>query len=184
MPNTFFRFRQFVVHQEKATMKVCTDACLFGAWVASRGTALAPRAVLDIGTGTGLLSLMVAQKINAVIHALDVERGAFLQARDNFAASPWTDRLKIFFGPVQTFEPPNSLYDLVISNPPFYHNDLKSPDDGRNIALHGTALSFEELLSGARTFLHEQGFFAVLLPYEKAAGFLELAHKKGFYLLE
>jgi len=184
MPNNFFRFKQFIIHQQHCAMKVCTDACLFGAWVANIITAkkLQSNTVLDIGAGTGLLSLMLAQQSNnSIIHAIEIDIDAAKQAAANFAASPWQDQLHIFNISLQSFL--SSLpYDFVISNPPFFQNDLASPNAQRNVALHSHQLSLEELLSAIQVHLSVDGHFAVLLPYHRMQLFERLAQSTGFYL--
>ncbi|MBA4166660.1 MAG: methyltransferase, partial [Chitinophagaceae bacterium] len=147
MPNSYFRFRRFTVWQDRCAMKVCTDACLFGAWLANEVHDAVH--VLDIGTGTGLLSLMFAQNSSASVNALEIDKDASVQAAENFNSSPWAYRLKVIDKSVQDYTaafPGTSLYDLVFSNPPFYSNDLKSSDSRRNLAQHSEALSLEELV--------------------------------------
>lgn len=161
-------------------MKVCTDACLFGAWVATQSEILQPQNILDIGTGTGLLSLMLAQITTAMIDAVEIDAHASKQATANFADAPWKERLKVHHTSIQAFEP-DHLYDLIISNPPFFENDLKSVNDKRNLALHSAALSLEELLQFATDHLTAKGLFAVLLPFHRSAYFEELAIA-NFYL--
>jgi len=175
MPNDFFRFRQFTVYQDRAAMKVCTDACLFGAWVASF-IDLAPARILDIGSGTGLLSLMLAQQWPAEIHAIDIDRDAYVQSRTNFGNSPWSGRLQAMEKPLQEYDAPDP-FDLVICNPPFYTHDLKSPDEQRNVALHDTALSLEGLLGAAVRLLNGTGFLALLLPERRAVHLEQMLHQ-------
>lgn len=184
MPNDYFKLKQFTVNQGNCAMKVCTDACLFGAWVAStiNNKKFNPENILDIGAGTGLLSLMLAQKTTALISAIEIDEAAAIQTRQNFQASPWNDRLKIYNQSIQSF---NALhkFDLVISNPPFYNNALQSADEKRNLALHTTSLSYHDLISSANNLLSENGLFAVLLPFSNAAAFIELADKLHIYLI-
>ncbi len=183
MPNTYFSFKEFTVHQDKCAMKVCTDACLFGAWTANflfkNNMQLA--SMLDIGTGTGLLSLMLAQKVNANIDALEIDEDAAMQARQNFQDSPWNEQLKLYNIPVQDFKTENK-YDLIISNPPFFINDLKSEDEKRNKALHTTTLNYNELVGAVKNLLADDGFFAVLLPFSNAVSFIEIAETQKLYL--
>jgi tRNA1Val (adenine37-N6)-methyltransferase len=179
MPNTYFRFKQFTVHQDKTAMKVCTDACLFGAWVAEKTSATR---ILDIGAGTGLLSLMLAQHSDALIDAVEIDEHAYEQARENFNAAPWAGRLNVFHTSIQDFN--NAKYDLIISNPPFYSNDLKSDDRKRNLALHSEALSLEELMSSVDRLLLKPGLFAILLPFHRGVYFEQLAKSHSFFIQE
>lgn len=179
MANQFFRFKQFTVHQEDCAMKVCTDACLQGAFTASYVTG-ADR-VLDIGAGTGLLSLMLAQQFNeATFTAIELDEVAAKQAARNFAATPWAAQLNVINSDARTF-PSASKYDLIITNPPFYETDLKSPDKLRNQAMHATTLSYEELLTVIDQHLSAAGVFSVLLPYKPFATFEAFATQKGFF---
>lgn len=165
-------------------MKVCTDACLFGAFVASKFMVTSNKFhVLDIGAGTGLLSLMLAQKnSNGVIDAVEIDRSAAEQAKENFKNSPWKDRLHIHNQDIQQFG--FNKYDLIISNPPFYENDLKSDNAKRNLALHSAALGLDDLLDVIQKHLSSNGKFAVLLPYHRAANFINHALLKDFHLVE
>ncbi len=163
-------------------MKVCTDACLFGAWIADKFQRTAPKfRVLDIGAGTGLLSLMFTQKNpGARVDAVEIERSAAEQAKENFRSAPWKDRLHIHHQPIQEFG--INTYDLIISNPPFYENDLRSDNNKRNLALHSTALGLDDLLDVIRKHIAAHGKFAVLLPYHRSANFINHAQLKDFYL--
>jgi len=179
MSNSYFRFKQFIINQDKSAMKVCTDACLFGAWIAIKTD---PVKVLDIGTGTGLLALMVAQKTNAVIDAVEIDKNASEQAQENFDISPWKSRLSVIHSPIQQLE--KGDYDLVISNPPFFNNDLKSNNAARNLALHSEALSLEELLTAVKRSISGNGLFAVLLPFHRMAYFEELIKNSQLFIIE
>lgn len=186
MANSFFQFKQFTVHQDLCAMKVCTDACLFGAWSALtvNHQLSTVNHILDIGSGTGLLSLMSAQQFpDANIDAIEIDEAAVTQAHQNFQSSLWKERLNSIHGDVKeiTF---NKKYDLIISNPPFFENDLKSNDIKRNIALHSDALSLEELLQAIKNNITDNGKFAVLLPYHRSAYFEEIATAEKFYLEE
>src|SRR4051794_14751191 len=167
-------------------MKVCTDACLFGAWVTEevKSKNLKIRNVFDIGTGTGLLPLMFAQKNpSAIIDAVEIDEAASLQAKENFEASPWRESLHIYNTSIQYFHT-KKKYDLIISNPPFFENDLKSTDIKRNLALHSSELSWEELLDIIKKLLKEDGLFAVLLPYHRTEQFIKSATQQSFYLTQ
>ncbi|GEO09116.1 tRNA1(Val) (adenine(37)-N6)-methyltransferase [Segetibacter aerophilus] len=183
MSNSYFQFKKFTVHQQKAAMKVCTDACLFGAWVAARMQGRKVERVLDIGTGTGLLSLMIAQKINAEITAVEIEEAATEQAEENFKLSPYAKRLTVVQDDIRK-SITRRCFDLIITNPPFYNNDLKSEDQHRNVAMHSIDLSFDELLSQVNRLLQAHSFFAVLLPFFKSKDFILSAEKHKLFLLE
>ncbi|MFZ1453835.1 MAG: methyltransferase [Ferruginibacter sp.] len=186
MANSYFKFKQFIIHQDKCAMKVCTDACLFGALVADQITKMpAGKAYdhcLDIGTGTGLLSLMVAQKNNALkIDAVEIDAAAAEQAGSNIAASPWAGNIQVFNEDMLHFKP-QKKYDCIISNPPFFEDDLQSADKAKNRARHDTSLNLFQLLQVVEDHLGPDGFFAVLLPYHRVGYFKEETEKKGFYL--
>lgn len=171
-------------------MKVCTDSCLFGAWMANKiqdsimgKTSFKPARILDIGTGTGLLALILAQKSSAKIDAVEIEINAFEQASENFAESPWASRLKAFHTDIKHFIP-EEKYDLIISNPPFFENDLKSVAHTKNLAKHTDGLLLKDLLSVIEDLLAKQGKFSLLLPAHRAKEFITLAEEPGFYLEE
>lgn len=182
MGNQYFKFKQFTVNQDRCGMKVTTDACLFGAWV-SRWLSQNSSSIfnsLDIGTGTGLLSLMVAQNNSCIIDAVEIEASAFEQATNNFKESPWSNRLKVVQSSIQDFHSP-CLYDFIFTNPPFFDNDLLSSKSKKNIALHSTHLSFQELIIATDNHLSPNGSFAILLPYHRLLEF-EMLTKKYFVI--
>jgi tRNA1Val (adenine37-N6)-methyltransferase len=185
MPNSYFQFKQFTVQQEKTAMKVCTDACLFGGWAANeieKGKVESER-VLDIGTGTGLLSLMLAQKTNAVIDAVEVDDAAAQQAAENFEASAWRDRLSVHRSSVQEFSTlVNQKYDIIISNPPFFKSSLKSDNLRKNLAKHTPSLAFEELAGIVSNLLKPEGVFYLLLPCFEFQVFIEVARQQNLFL--
>ncbi|HWR33672.1 MAG TPA: methyltransferase [Chitinophagaceae bacterium] len=168
MANSYFQFRQFTIHQDQCAMKVTTDGCLFGAWVAAiiNTEKLITNNCLDIGTGTGLLALMSAQKNNIEIDAIETDKDAAEQAAANIDDSPWEDRIKIINADVRKFFFRHQ-YDVIISNPPFYDNELKAADKRKNIALHGDDLSLAELPGVIKTNLSPHGMFYLLLPYKR-----------------
>jgi tRNA1Val (adenine37-N6)-methyltransferase len=161
-------------------MKVCTDACLFGAYAADNSPA-AVSEILDIGTGTGLLSLMLAQKTHAVIDAIEINAAAAAQARENVAISPWPDRIRIFNVPLQQFKPAKQ-YDLIISNPPFFENDLKSPSEKKNDAKHDSGLTLQELVHALKAHLAGHGFAAILLPFHRTIQFKNMVQDAGLFV--
>jgi tRNA1Val (adenine37-N6)-methyltransferase len=178
VPNAYFQFKQFTVQQDQCAMKVCTDACILGAYAKVERAA----SVLDIGTGTGLLALMAAQRSQATIDAVEIELNMYRQATQNIQQSPFASRIRIFHQPIQVFSPePNQLYDVIVSNPPFFRNHLRSTDASRNVALHAESLSFEELLQAVDRLLSPQGKFFVLLPCYEASVLEESAHGFGLF---
>lgn len=183
MPNTFFRFKQFTIHQQNAALKVSTDSCLFGAWVANKvvDKKHEVNTVLDIGAGTGLLMLMFAQQCNALIEGIEIDKPSYEQAKENLLASPWANRLQLYFGDVKEFVF-DKKYDLIISNPPFYENDLKSDLANRNVAMHDEGLKLDELIRIAEKNLNPEGKFAVLLPYFRAERFIKTANEHNLHL--
>jgi tRNA1Val (adenine37-N6)-methyltransferase len=178
--NNYFKFKQFTVYQDKCAMKVCTDACLFGAAVTE--CKLSITNCLDIGTGTGLLPLMVAQKNPlSIIDAVEINENAAEQAKENISASPWAGRIQVINEDVLAFNP-GKLYDCIITNPPFFEDDLRSTDTAKNNAKHNTALNLVQLLHFVNMNLAPAGFVAVLLPYHRVEYFTAEAIKTGFYL--
>jgi tRNA1Val (adenine37-N6)-methyltransferase len=172
MPNTYFQFKQFTIHQDRSAMKVSTDACIFGAWIAGICASFPSSATaLDIGSGTGLLSLMVAQKFSGVITAVEVDPSAASQASENFLASPWASRLTLVAADVRAF---TGSYDVVFSNPPFFEHDLRGPSAERNQARHDDTLGFTSLLASVRRLLAPSGVFGVLIPYHRLEEFIAL----------
>jgi tRNA1Val (adenine37-N6)-methyltransferase len=168
MANSYFQFKHFTIHQDRCAMKVTTDGCLFGAWVTGRvrSSESGVGSVLDIGTGTGLLSLMIAQKCNADITAIEVDEDAFDQASENFSASKWKDRLKIIHSDTREYEF-DRQYDFIVSNPPFYENELKGGSIKKNIAHHNEGLLLPELLAIIKRYLKPGGTFFLLLPFKR-----------------
>lgn len=181
MPNNYFQFKQFTVQQERAVLKVSTDSCLFGAWIASKveNEKLKVKNVFDIGAGSGLLMLMLAQKCNALIDGIEIDEPSYQQAKENIEASPWSNQLKLIHSDVKQFRF-SKKYDLIISNPPFYEGDLKSGAANRNVAMHDEGLKLDELIRIVDLNLAEEGTFAVLLPFVRAQRMIELA--KGLTL--
>lgn len=142
-----------------------------------------PKSILDIGTGTGLLSLMAAQKCEAKIDAIEIDNHSYLQAKENFSNSRWSSRLHILQADVKT-QIPNKKYDLIICNPPFYENDLRSSDQRKNMAKHHDTLTLEELIAIVPNRLNESGHFAVLLPFQRVEYFKQLATQNNFFVTD
>jgi tRNA1Val (adenine37-N6)-methyltransferase len=183
--NTFFQFKKFIVHQAQTSMKVCTDACLFGAWAVSDQQVINAHEILDIGTGTGLLSLVLAQaNPKATITAVEIEQAAATEAASNFKLSPWNDQLNLVHDNIQNFgNHASTLYDVIITNPPFYESDLKSPDENKNTAAHSTALPWNILIENVSKLLSEGGSFYVLVPTLRAYTMQKLCDNNGLQLV-
>jgi len=164
-----FRFKQFVVRQDRTPMKVGTDGVLLGAWTS---VSAADRTMLDIGTGTGLIALMLAQR-SCGAHVVGIDVGEVDEARANAAASPWSERLSFFRCRVQDFAP-RERFDLIVSNPPFFVGSLTCPDRGRTAARHAVLLPFDELRDAVVRLLAPGGRFAVVLPDAEARSFVTL----------
>jgi tRNA1Val (adenine37-N6)-methyltransferase len=167
MANSFFQFKQFIIHQDACAMKVTTDSCLFGSIVGSMVNGTLLKNVLDIGAGTGLLSLMIAQQYpDVLIDAIEIDDAAASQAVENIQASPWKDQIRIFHTDIKNYKE-GKKYDLIISNPPFYENELRSPDDRKNMAHHQTHLRSVDLLQAIKENLSSTGKYLLLLPFKK-----------------
>lgn len=184
MRNTFFRFKEFTIRQERAAMKVTTDSCLFGAWAAQRlQDEPADTRLLDIGAGTGLLSLMVAQQCAGQTDAVEIDAGACAQALENIAASPWKERIKVYHNDLRKWAPPRS-YDIIFSNPPFYEQELTGADEGRNIAHHSYHFSLVSLLDFIHSHLEPGGRFYLLLPFKRKEELLKQVQQHSFFVHE
>lgn len=178
-----FSFKQFTIAQDRCAMKVGTDGVLLGAWAPVEHN---PYSILDIGAGTGLVALMLAQRSFAEqIDALEIDEDAYEQATDNFENSPWNDRLFCFHAGLDEFvEEPEDEYDLIVSNPPFYSEDYKTDNEQRDLARFADAMPFEELIEAADLLLSENGIFAVIIPYKEEANFIALAEESELYPLK
>lgn len=184
MANPYFQCKQFIVHQEHTAMKVCTDACLFGAWAAADLHIQTARHILDIGAGTGLLSLMLAQQTSARITAIEIEEGAYQQTKSNFELSPWKDRMVVVHNSIQDYasSQQEAAFDCIITNPPFYEGDLQSPNTSKNLASHSIALPWDALAKAAGQLLKTNGAWFVLVPTLRAYTMQKLANNYGMQL--
>ncbi|TAE72127.1 MAG: methyltransferase domain-containing protein [Bacteroidetes bacterium] len=165
-----FQFKQFSIYQDKTAMKVCTDACLFGAYISPPPTGF----ILDIGTGTGVLSLMLAQRTAAQIEAIEIEQNAFEQAQQNVKNSIFENQINIFHQKLQDFIP-TKKYDFIVTNPPFFSHNSTSPKKERNLAMHTDSLSFDDILVFTKQYLEYNGIFWILLPEYESNIFKEKA---------
>jgi tRNA1Val (adenine37-N6)-methyltransferase len=168
-----FQFKQFSIAQDRCAMKVGTDGVLLGAWCPVNHK---PFSILDLGTGTGVIALMLAQRSMAEqIDAIEIDEEAYEQAVDNFENSPWSDRLFCFHVGLDEFmEEPEDEYDLIVSNPPFYSEDFKTTHEQRNLARFQDAMPFEDLVEAADLLLSENGVFAVIIPFKEEERFIDL----------
>lgn len=177
--NNFFQFKQFTIHQDLCAMKVGTDGVLIGAWGAVGETRM-----LDIGCGSGLISIMAAQRTPTMkIDAIDIEESAVRQSEINVAACPWSDRITIHHTTIQEFNP-QYKYDFIISNPPYFINSLKEGKDARAIARHSNTLPYSDLAKSVERLLTENGIFSVIFPYLEANIFIVEAAKYSLYCIK
>jgi tRNA1Val (adenine37-N6)-methyltransferase len=179
-----FKFKEFTVQQDRAAMKIGTDAVLLGAWCSLDNY---PDSILDIGSGTGVISLMLAQRCDAMtIDAVELDENAYEQSVSNFEDSDWGDRLYCYNASFQEFSDEISdeeeTYDLIVSNPPFYTDDFKTQDASRNKARFTSSLSFEALIIGVSRILSEKGVFSVVIPFKEETNFIALAKENNLFL--
>ena len=175
-----FQFKQFSIEQDRCAMKIGTDGVLLGAWTPILHN---PNSILDIGTGTGIIALMLAQRSDAgQIDALEIDENAYEQAVDNFENSPWGDTLFCFHAGLDEFvEEPEDEYDLIVSNPPFYTEDYYSNNEQRDLARFANAMPFEDLIEAAALLLSEAGIFSVIIPFKEEELFIALANEYELY---
>jgi tRNA1Val (adenine37-N6)-methyltransferase len=176
-----FKFKQFTIYQDKCAMKIGTDGVLLGAWTSIEHN---PNSILDIGTGTGVIALQLAQRSEAgLIDALEIDENAYEQAVENFESSPWNDRLFCYHISLNEFtNEVDDKYDLITSNPPFYNDDFESKSKARNTARFTSALSFESLLVSVSKLLSESGIFSVIIPFKEEIDFIALAKKYDLFV--
>ncbi len=176
MSNTFFSFRLFTIHQEQCAMKVGTDGVLLGGWAAGG------QRILDIGCGTGVVALMMAQRFpDSQITAIDIDEGAYQQTVRNVSESPFADRVGVRLTSLQDLS--TKPFDAVVCNPPFFTNDLKGPDEQRNRARHTDSLPFSELFQNTRRLLLPEGVFSLVVPVRARSEIDFQSVLNGFYLI-
>ena len=173
-----FEFKQFKIIQDKCAMKVGTDAVLVGAWTEY----YKPKRILDIGTGTGIIAIMMAQKFpQASIDAIDIDTNSFIQAIENVSNSPWKERISVQLTALQDFICADK-YDIIVTNPPYFINSFKAPEESRTLARHTDELPFEILIESVKELLRPKGNFYLILPSKEAEIFNGLAQQYNLYL--
>ncbi len=176
MSNTF-RFKQFSICDDRCTMKVGTDAVLLGAWINEDA-----KTILDIGTGCGIIAIMLAQKTNAVIDAVEIDNKSSEQAKENAENCKWHNRINVHNISFQQFyREQNKKYDIIATNPPYFSGSLKSPDDSRNLSKHDISLTFDELIEGVKCLLKKNGKFFIILPSNESLVFMQKALINSLY---
>ncbi|MFD1161061.1 tRNA1(Val) (adenine(37)-N6)-methyltransferase [Hwangdonia seohaensis] len=178
--NKPFKFKQFTINQDRCAMKIGTDSVLLGTWCSLKNN---PFSVLDIGAGTGVISLMLAQRSNAeLIDAIEIDDNAYEQCVDNFEASPWGDRLFCYHASLEAFtEEIEDKYDVIVSNPPFYSEDYKTEKKARDLARFTDAMPFEHLVDSVSKLLSEHGTFSVIIPFKEESKLIELASRAHLF---
>lgn len=178
--NIYFQFKQFNIIHEKSAMKVGTDGVLLGAWA----NVAHVKNILDIGTGTGVIAIMLAQRCDAQITAIEIEKNAAQEAKLNVANSPWKNRIRVDNMAFQEFAVnTKQKFDLIVSNPPYFENGSKKKNINQTIARHTDFLSFTELISGVVKLLNSNGKFSVVLPYATSDEIIKIARSKGLVLI-
>lgn len=178
MANTYFQFKTFIIEQQHCAMKVTTDACLFGAWVADQISK--EKNILDIGSGTGLLSLMLAHKnASLIITSVEIEENCYQQLTENISKSIFAQQITPVLGNILNFDAPH-LFNHIITNPPFYENQLKSGNQEINKARHDDSLSLKDLFKTVEKLLEPHGVFYLLMPYSRKEETIKIAQEAGF----
>ncbi len=177
MANNYFQFKQFTVWQDQCAMKVGTDGVLLGSWTDISTT----RSILDVGTGTGILALMMAQRGQAQVEAVEIDAASARQALQNFENSPWPDRLSLFHEPFQEYVTRGKRHDLIVCNPPFFSNSLQSHDPARSLSRHDSSLNMAEFFYLSSSILNPGGRLCVILPNDKKQGALKQALINGLF---
>jgi tRNA1Val (adenine37-N6)-methyltransferase len=177
MANSFFSFKQFNVFQDKSAFKVGTDGVLLGACT----DIINVRSALEIGSGTGLISLMLAQRCEADITTIEPDYESFIQTCENVRRSPWQTRIKVINTDLQSFDPGSEKFDLIVTNPPFFNDSLKSPNPRKSAARHNDSLTSAEILESVSKFLEEDGHLQLILPYVEGNIFIAQTIKYGLF---
>ncbi len=174
-----FQFKQFTIEDGQCAMKIGTDGCLLGAWADVANA----ENILDIGTGSGIVAIMLAQRSNSIIDAVEIDNSAYNQSCENFSKSPWAERLNVFNISIQEYvKSSNKKYDLIVSCPPYFLNSMKAADKKRNLARHTDSLTFEELLFCSLKLLKPDGKFCVMIPFDLNKLFCNKALIEGYHV--
>lgn len=180
MPNDFFKFKQFTVFQDRSAFKVGTDGVLLGACAEVSGK----KKILDIGTGTGLVALMLAQRCDAEIIAIEPDQESFIQAKENVSGSKWQGRIRVVNCLLQEMTGSDMKFDMIITNPPYFIDSLKNPDPVKSQARHNVTLQHSDILEAAGRLLYPEGILQLILPYAEGNIFIAGAGEYGFYCHE
>jgi tRNA1Val (adenine37-N6)-methyltransferase len=177
MANNYFSFKQFTIYQDKSAFKVGTDSVLLGACADVSGI----KSILDIGSGTGLISIMLAQRCTAAITAIEPDYESFVQTCENVSQCDWHSRIKVVNSAIQNFKPDDGKFDLIVTNPPYFNGSLKNPDPRKSTARHNDSLTTKELLEGVIKVLNENGCLQLVMPYVEGNVFIAVAYKYGLF---
>jgi tRNA1Val (adenine37-N6)-methyltransferase len=177
MANDYFSFKQFTIFQNKSAFKVGTDGVLLGAIADATGA----KRILDIGSGTGLISIMLAQRCDAAITAIEPDDDSFIQTCENVNICKWHNRINVIHIRLQDFNPERVKFDLIVTNPPYFYDSLKNPDPRRSAARHNDSLTSDEILNSASRLLKEEGRLQLIMPYIEGNVFIAEANKYGLY---
>jgi tRNA1Val (adenine37-N6)-methyltransferase len=177
MANNYFSFKQFTIHQDKSAFKVGTDGVLLGAFADIAGV----KRILEIGAGTGLIAIMLAQRCEAEIVAIEPDYESYIQACDNVRLCKWSSRIKVEHTDLQNYYPDEEKFDLIVTNPPYFTDSLKNPDPRKSAARHNDSLTSEELLVGVSRLFDNDGHLQLIMPYVEGTVFIAEAQKYGFY---
>lgn len=177
MANNYFSFKEFTIYQDKSAFKVGTDGVLLGATAEVSGR----KKILDIGAGTGLISIMLAQRCDAEIISIEPDPESYIQASENVKLCKWSGRIKVLNTDIQSFHNDSEKFDLIVTNPPYYSDSLKNPDPRKSAARHNDSLTTDEMLEGVSNLLDEDGLFQVIMPYVEGNIFIADAQHYGLY---
>lgn len=179
MSNSWFRFKEFTINQEKSAFKVGTDGVLMGAYADTANSGC----ILDVGTGTGLIALMMAQRCEAEIVAIEPDHDSFIQACENIEGSRWSDRIKVIETTFQNFNDARK-FDLIVTNPPYFSDSVRNPDSRKAAARHDDMLSSDDILKNSCRLLSEHGKLQLIMPYPEGNVFIAEAAGYGLYCID